>query len=58
MRKKTFDCVEMQHRGGDHVRRLTASMTLEEELAFWRRETETFRKEQAEAKARLENAAR
>ena len=43
MRKKTFDCVEMQHRAGDRLRKLTAGMTLEEELDFWRREAEKFR---------------
>lgn len=56
-RKKTFDCVEMQHRGGDYVRKLTEGMTLEEELEFWRRGTEELRKRQAEARARLEATA-
>jgi len=43
MRKKSFDCVEMQHRAGDRLRKRTAGMTLEEELGFWRREAEEFR---------------
>jgi hypothetical protein len=34
-KKKAFDCVEMQHRGAEKTRRLTAGMTPEEELAFW-----------------------
>jgi hypothetical protein len=40
VRKKAFDCVEMQHRGAEKTRRLTAGMTPEEELAFWSRGTE------------------
>ena len=55
--KKTFDCVEMQHRGAEHVRKLTEGMTLEEELEFWRRRTAEMRKRQAEARARLQAAA-
>lgn len=43
MRKKSFDCVEMQHQAGDRLREQTAGMTLEEELDFWRREAEKFR---------------
>ena len=57
-RKKAFDCVEMQHRGAEHVRKLTEGMTPEEELEFWRRGTENLRREVAEAKARLKKAAR
>ena len=55
--RKTFDCVEMQHRGAEHVRKLTEGMTLEEELEFWRRRTAEMRKRQAEARARLQAAA-
>ena len=57
-KKKGFDCVEMQHRGAEHVRKLTEGMTLEEELEFWRRGTEELKREVAEAKARLEKPAR
>lgn len=56
-RRKAFDCVEMQHRGAEHVRRLTEGMTPEEELEFWRRGTEELRREVAEAKARVNAAA-
>ena len=52
-RTKTFDCVEMKRRGAEHVMRLTAGMTPEEELDFWRRETEEARREQAEIVARV-----
>ncbi len=54
---KTFDCVEMKRRGQEHVRRLTAGMNPEEEIEFWRRETEEARREQAEIIARLKEGA-
>ena len=56
--KKKFDCVEMMHRGGEHVQGLVAGMTLEEEVEFWRREMAVVRKEQEDAMARLEKASR
>jgi len=37
--KKRFDCVEMQHRGGELVRKMTEGMTVEEEVAFWKERT-------------------
>ena len=55
--RKTFDGVEMQHRGAEHVRKLTEGMTPEDELEFWRRRTAEMRKRQAEARARLQAAA-
>lgn len=35
MKMKTFDCVEMKHRGAEKVREKTKDMTLEQELTFW-----------------------
>ena len=35
MRKKLFDCVELQHQGGDRVYEATKGMTPEERLAWW-----------------------
>jgi len=32
---KTFDCVEMKHRGADKVQHAIRRMTVAEELAFW-----------------------
>lgn len=46
VKTKTFDCVEMQHKGGDGVRAQMGGMTLEEQAAFWRRQTERLRQEQ------------
>jgi len=55
-RKKAFDCLEMKRRGQKHVRELIAGMSPEEELEFWRRETEAARREQAEIVARLKKS--
>jgi len=44
MKTKTFDCVEMQHRGGERVQRETQGMTLEREVAFWHQRTEELRR--------------
>jgi len=41
---KIFDCVQMQHRGGQAVMKRLAGMTLEEEVAYWKRGTEQLRK--------------
>lgn len=51
-KKKTFDCVEMQHRGGQKVQQETRGMTLEEEVAYWHRRTEELRRRQAAEGAR------
>lgn len=48
MNKKTksFDCVEMKRQGAARVQALIAGMTPEEELEFWRKQTEELRKQQ------------
>ena len=33
---KTFDCVEMMHRGALRIYEETKGMSVEEELAYWR----------------------
>ncbi len=57
MKTKTFDCVEMKRRGAEGVRRHVASMTTEQELAFWRERSERLRKRQQEFRARHNRAA-
>lgn len=42
--KKAFDCVEMMHEGGLRIYEETKDMTVEEELAYWRRKEEEIRK--------------
>jgi hypothetical protein len=46
MKKKTFDCVEMKHRGAASVQERVAGMSAEQELEFWRQQTEELRCEQ------------
>ncbi len=50
MKAKTFDCVEMQHRGAEKVREQINGMTLEQELAFWRERSRILRQRQEIAK--------
>ena len=51
-RKKSFDCVEMQHRGGDAIYEATKNMTREEELAWWREKEEALIRKQEALRAR------
>ena len=39
MKAKRFDCVAMKRRGGLRVYRQTRNMTLQEQVAFWRKKT-------------------
>lgn len=50
MKAKTFDCVEMKHRGAEKVREQTKDMTLEQELAFWRERSRILRQRQENTK--------
>jgi hypothetical protein len=47
MKRKAFDCVEMMHEGGRRVQELLRGMSREEELEFWRKETQKLRELQA-----------
>ena len=49
---KTFDCVELQHRGGAIIRQKLRGMTREQELEYWRRQSKEFMKEWREARAK------
>jgi hypothetical protein len=50
MRKK-FDCVESKHRAQDDIVAETAGMSVEEELAYWRRHEEAWRAERKRREA-------
>lgn len=41
--KKTFDCVEMMHRGALRIHAELKGKTREEQLAYWRRQNEEAR---------------
>jgi len=49
MKKKTFDCVEMMHKGAERIRQEVEGMTIEEELEYWRQQTEALRQMKREA---------
>jgi len=40
------ECVILKRRGAEHVAKLVAGMSLQEQLEFWRKRTETMRKRQ------------
>lgn len=50
MKTKTFDCVEMMHRGADKIMEEIKGMTREQQLAYWETETEELRKLQSRLK--------
>lgn len=52
MKAKTFDCVEMKHRGAEKVREQINGMTLEQELAFWQERSRILRRRQEIAKGK------
>ena len=43
--KKDFDCVDVMHRGGEHVRRKLEGKGREKTIAFWTRESADSRQE-------------
>ena len=51
MKTKKFDCVEMKRRGAAKVQETIAGMTPEQELEFWRKQTEELRRRQREIQA-------
>jgi hypothetical protein len=55
--KKTFDCVEMKHRGAERIYKQIVNMTPEEQLAFWQERTELLRKRQQTVKMRGKKSA-
>ena len=52
MKKKKFDCVEMQDKAGEQIHEETKNMTLEERLAYWKEKDRLLleRREQLRAK--------
>lgn len=46
--KKTFDCVEMMHRGAAVVQKELEGKSLEEQVTYWREGTQALLKRQAE----------
>lgn len=44
LKTKKFDCVEMKRRGAAIVQNKIAGMTQEQELEYWRKSTEAWKK--------------
>lgn len=51
MKTKKFDCVEMKRQGAEIVQKEIAGMTQEQELEYWKKHTEAWKKEIAERNA-------
>ncbi len=43
MKKKDFDCVEMKRHGAEKVAEQTKNMSRQQELEFWRQQTQALR---------------
>ena len=56
MKTKTFDCVEMKRRGAARIYEETKDLSLEEQIEFWRRRSEAFRREQEQCLRTAERA--
>ncbi|HPO13010.1 MAG TPA: hypothetical protein PLI09_06160 [Candidatus Hydrogenedentes bacterium] len=50
MKKKKFDCVAMKRKGARRVYDAVKGMTVEQEVAFWRKKTRELRQEAKFAK--------
>ena len=57
MKTKKFDCVQMKRLGAAKVREQTATLTKEQELAFWRERSRHLRQRQAALKVHTGQAA-
>ena len=58
MKTKTFDCVQMKRRGAARVQQQIENLTPEQELEFWRKQTDTLRRRQQEIRRNKETPSR
>ena len=56
MKTKTFDCVQMKRLGAAKVLEQTATLTKEQELAFWRERSQHLRRHQEALKTQTSHA--
>ena len=49
--KKEFDCVEMMHEGAKALRNQIGHLSRDEQLRFWRTQTEALRTTQEQARS-------
>jgi hypothetical protein len=45
MKNKSFDCVEMKRKGAEDIYRKVASLTIEQQLEYWRKGSASLRKQ-------------
>ncbi len=57
MKTKKFDCVQMKHLGAAQAQAQTATLTKEQELAFWRERSQHLRRHQEGLAGRFEPPA-
>lgn len=58
MKTKTFDCVEMMHKGAAEVRRRLKGMSEKERIEYWRKRTEQLRARQLELRSSRDSKAK
>jgi len=58
MTKKEFDCVEMKREGAAWVRAQIAGMTREQQIEYWKRRSEEFRRGAVDPKGTSEQGRR
>jgi hypothetical protein len=51
---KRFDCVELQHQGGERLMQMMEGMTLEQRVAYWRKRGEALRRLQRRLRAKMD----
>ena len=58
MKNKSFDCVEMKRKGAEAVYQKVASLSIEQQLEYWRKGSASLRQQmQAEDKSNAQEAA-
>lgn len=45
MKNKSFDCVEMKRKGAEVIYQKVASLSIEQQLEYWRKGSESLRKQ-------------
>jgi hypothetical protein len=56
MARERFDCVELQHKGGDRIYEATKGLTPEQLLAWWEQRNRQFRAARDARRAKREEA--
>ena len=57
MTTKTFDCVEMKRKGAARIYEATKDLSFDEQVEYWRRRSDEFRRQRRERQAQTEGSA-